>query len=961
MTANQDIELKSPAEAILKAYDKALDGVMPVQERLGLVETTRRTVTAAAQSARQISQVLTNAIAQIPGEQLTGIEAWRDIYVAIQDIILFKPGTTRRGSKSFSILAMKNLADLTWTASEPIQNLMKTIGKMFSVMGIRAGDFSPKPQDMGEFRKQVVTLTEEYFHEHLFNTPARKIVFRTLPHITLFKSLTHEDLPIPHNFLHAIMSGIGVARASSKIAGGNNPTPNVKAYFALLCQAERLLNRLVAPNQQTPITQDKWNKEVVEGVGVGTQTAIKTLFKKYSDAMVPEADPIETFDEEEATKTSEESLEDIWAGVSPVKRMQAKPQEEPQERAHKKQKPNPAPAPAPAPAPTPEERTERAGSEGTPQLTILDVSVSDMQLDQTRCQEWVSQQNEEVYLKYRFRDEPEPVVGKITDAKFNANAGYATWTVTMNDTREAKLDISEVVASVQYYRLWREGERARGVDPEKLMREAMKRKLPANAEKASKKGKTGRVTRTGVFNVRTELRKLDKAEKKDLDQWLEDIDSTAPGFRYVNSDSDEEEAEEDETDHSDITRTFRGERFKLLRDAAQTPATNSASISLRGNTRIAEKCVEVNDKCRSECSLDLPHDVILSIAFGANKRLSSFAALIGMGTDISEEARSFGVEQVKDVISQAPSGGWVHTTPTKDLRKKKNLESAQDCLEATMFFVLVLNSWHAEAWKFTQGLVQAMQRTITKSKNSLIACLSLLQTMWATWCSSIDRVISLATRGGSSARNGYYLCDMAVHHRCHLVVLAEDYWTSRGAEECRDFKNKENSKQTEKLRADQAAMTSQLQSLQGLVATLQKAKGQGATTTAAAGAGAGLSRQAARRQKQQQQKNARKTPGSNAKGNPAPAPAPSPAPTPANKPQHDPALGAAARVLQNPAAVKAAMQAAGFASLSEAQKDFKTNDTTVLVNGLGGCFWAKSPIGQKEGRCPYGAKCSFQH
>ena len=966
MTANQDIELKSPAEAILKAYDSSLDGAMAVTERLGLVETKSRTVAKAAETTRQVSVVLTTAVAQVIPEQLQGLEAWRDIYVAIQNIILFTPGSGRRANKTYSTLAMKHLADLTFKAGELIQNLMKAIGKMLSVMGIRAADFSPKPRTMGEFRKQVVTLTEEYFYEHLFSTPARTLVFRTLPHMTLFRSLTHATLPIPHNFLHAIMTGHGVARASSKIAGGSKPMPKVKAYFALLCQAERLLNRLVAPNQQTAITQDKWNREIVEGVGVGSQTAIRTLFKTFSDAMVAEPDPIDTDGEDEEVEANEVSLEDLWANVSPVKEMQAKAPEEPKKRAHKKQKTNPAPAPAPAPAPEPEpeERTEeRARSEGTPQLTILDVSVNDMQLDQTRCQEWVSQQNEEVYLKHRFRDEPEPVVGKITDATFNKNAGYATWTVTMNDTREAKLDISEVIASVQYYRLWREGQRAKGIDPEELMRKANKSKPTARAGVASKKGKTGKVTRTGVFNVRVELRKLNKADKKDLDQWLEDIDSAAPGFRYLDSDDSEgEEVEEDETDHTDITRTFRGERFKLLRDAAQTPATtNSASLALRGNTRIAEKCAEVNGKCRSEYSLDLPHEVILSIVFGANKRLSSFAALIGMGTDISEEASAFGVEQAKDVITQAPSGGWVHTSPTRDLRKKKNLETAQDCLEATMYFALVLNSWHAEAWKFTQGLAQAMKRTITKSKSSTIACLSLLQTMWTTWCSSIDKVISLATRGGSGARNGYYLCDMAIHHRCHLVVLKDDYWDTRGAEECRDFKNKENSKETEKLRTDQATLTAQLQSLQGLVSTLQKAKGQGATAAAAAGAGAGLSRQATRRQKQQQQKNARKTPGSSAKSNPAPAPAPSPAPTPANRPQRDPALGAAVRVLQNPAAVKAAMLAAGFASLAEAQKDFKTNDNTALVNGLGACFWAKSPIGQVEGRCPYGAKCNFQH
>ena len=176
------------------------------------------------------------------------------------------------------------------------------------------------------------------------------------------------------------------------------------------------------------------------------------------------------------------------------------------------------------------------------------------------------------------------------------------------------------------------------------------------------------------------------------------------------------------------------------------------------------------------------------------------------------------------------------------------------------------------------------------------------------------------------------------------------------------FKSLENCKETEKLRAAQVALTSQLQSLQGLVSGLQKSKGKGTPAAAAAPTSTGLSKQAARRQRQQQQKTAaRAGAGAGAKVTFTPAPAPSPAPAPANKPQRNPALGAAARVLQNPAAVKAAMQAAGFQTLSEAQKDFKTNDTTALVNGYGGCFWAKSPIGQTEGRCPYGAKCSFQH
>lgn len=67
MTDNQHIEFKSPAEAILRAYDSTLDGMMPVPERLGLVETKRRTIAAAAGSVRSISPAaLTSAGAQIP-------------------------------------------------------------------------------------------------------------------------------------------------------------------------------------------------------------------------------------------------------------------------------------------------------------------------------------------------------------------------------------------------------------------------------------------------------------------------------------------------------------------------------------------------------------------------------------------------------------------------------------------------------------------------------------------------------------------------------------------------------------------------------------------------------------------------------------------------------------------------------------------------------------------------------
>ena len=130
MAANQDIELKSPAEAILKAYDSSLDGAMAVTERLGLVETKSRTVAKAAETTRQVSAVLTTAVAQIIPEQMLGLEAWRDIYVAIQNIILFTPGSGRRANKTYSTLAMKHLADLTFKAGELIQNLMKAIGKM---------------------------------------------------------------------------------------------------------------------------------------------------------------------------------------------------------------------------------------------------------------------------------------------------------------------------------------------------------------------------------------------------------------------------------------------------------------------------------------------------------------------------------------------------------------------------------------------------------------------------------------------------------------------------------------------------------------------------------------------------------------------------------------------------------------------------------------------------------------
>jgi hypothetical protein len=208
------------------------------------------------------------------------------------------------------------------------------------------------------------------------------------------------------------------------------------------------------------------------------------------------------------------------------------------------------------------------------------------------------------------------------------------------------------------------------------------------------------------------------------------------------------------------------------------------------------------------------------IVFGVSGRLSTFSSLIEMARNPVEDFGKYGKE---DTLSMGTDGSLKREKVVTDVRSKTSLRTCEDWEKATLYFQSVLNAWHPGMVRYTTSMPAAMLKRKIQSGNNPGACLKLLERMWNTWCTSLTRAISVATKSSKHSEHSFYLCDIAFHELHHVKVLEEDYWDKVGEAECRRFKSKVQDERAQAVQDSNAHLAQQIQGLVAQCAALAKA------------------------------------------------------------------------------------------------------------------------------------------
>ena len=108
------------------------------------------------------------------------------------------------------------------------------LGKISTLMRLEKKHFSKAPSTWDALRTQVVALTEEFFFQHVFHTPARELILRGLLHMPRIKHLafSNSDEAIPQGFLLAAL------KQHSVVGPGATDTTDA-TYFTQVLQLHR--------------------------------------------------------------------------------------------------------------------------------------------------------------------------------------------------------------------------------------------------------------------------------------------------------------------------------------------------------------------------------------------------------------------------------------------------------------------------------------------------------------------------------------------------------------------------------------------------------------------------------------------------------------------------------------------------------------------------------------------------
>ena len=931
----QNLELGSPATVLvsqLKADPPADE--QPLAHRLDLEEANTRTVQVAIvdKHIRTVSSTFKAIIKEIPPGELVG-NALEDVYKAASSVLVFR----EEGIPTHKPLTLKKVVDLAdLTGNFTIEEASKALGKILQAFGLVTADFQPLPTKVTELRNAVVVLLEEQVYMHIQGTQVWNYCIKNLKHMTKLKEVAFAERPIPVDYIWHLLSNLSYTKATLQ------DKSDTQAYFTLLMQAERLIERMTNQNQSDVSAWGLLDVPSLEKVN--SKEDFELLVLKYIEAVVkPEAVP----EPDEGTETNtgpQLSIDDLWdttdSPVTPAKRKAAE-----DKQAHRKQKAKTTHRPESAP-------NTNGG------LIINDVSVSQMAQHQRHCKNWVSTVDSKVRVKYRFEDEVEDVLGEITSASYSEKTGKASWKVAFNDSRLIELDLDQTAGAVQYYKIWAADQRRRGFDPEVEVVDP-----PLSNSAPSSRGGPKKRKLSGLVDVKAAMKKLSKEDKKSLDEWCDELDGSMTGSTFVESDEDEEALfdAESNVDHLSIFETVRGENFAVLRDALQFAPSNPKYERVRSCLPVEAKVRRVKEQLRDEMNVVLDHNVMLPLVFGATKQVKSFSALIQAVKGVDDD---FGIDHKEAAVYLQASGKLHPVEQKRDWRRTKSLHTVADCMAASVFFQRTLELWHPGMERFTGSISVAMQRQSANSGESAVALRKLLQTIWQTWCSSVGSIINVSRLSSRSSKYGYPMRDIAVHHRYHVQLLPPDFWNTLGKSQCIAVRNEAREEKVVQLQQANDDLAVRLAGIESRIGnTRQQQAPQQQQQGAAKPPGSKKARQQAKRQAAAAGAGAGARAGAKVTFTPAPAPAPAPAPGRNATPRGpDPVLGFTERKLSKAADVKAAIIAAGHQTLRDAQLAFAATDTTAHnAQGKGGCFWMKSDIGKIEGKCPYASKCAFQH
>ena len=925
----QDIELRSPAAVLVSQIEeKPPADEQPLAHRLQLEVANTRTVQEAIQekNLRSVSSTFKAIIKGIPPAELVG-NALQDVYKAASNVLVFR----KDRDPPLTLKEVVDYADLTGNLS--IIEASKVLGKILQAFGLITADFQPLPAKVVELRGAMVVLLEEQVYMHIQGTQVWAYCIRNLKHMTKLKEVAFSDQRIPVEYIWNLLSSLSYTKAALQ------HKTDTQAYFTLLMQAERLIERMT---KQRQTDMSDWDLKDVESLDkISNKEDFEILVLKYIDVVVTPTLPTPEPNKDSDTGTSETgiSIDDLWdntdSPVTPAKR-QAATAKQPHggKRAKLKAVPN-------------QTKNNSNGSR------VNDLSINEMAQNQKHCKNWVSTEANKVRVMYRFSDEVEDILGEITGASYSEKTGRATWRATFNDSRTIDMDLNQAAGAIQYYKIWAAKQRQEGCDPDEVVNvDHLSGSSGSNCQ-----GRAGKRKHTGPVNVKVAMQKLSKADKKTLDEWCDELDGSLKGARFVDSDEEEEalEGAEGDVDHLSIFEEVRGENFSLLREALQFPPSNPKYERVRSCIPVEEKVRRVQAQLRDEMNVVLDHTVLLPIVFGASRQVKSFSALVQAVKGVDDD---FGIDHKDDAVYLQANGSLHPVEQKRDWRKTKSLSTVGDCLAAGIFFQRTLELWHPGMDRYTGGIAVAMQRHCTNSGDSPRALRRLLQTMWQSWCASVTSIISVSKLPSRSSQFGWPMKDIAVHRRYHVRLLPEDFWNSHGKDQCITVRNEAREEQVVKLQQTNADMAVRLSQICDQVDAYTKQAPKPKAPNAP-----GTGRKAQARARKLKRSGAGAGAGAGASHTPAPAPAPAPAPRRnANPSGPDPVLGFTVNRLSNPADVKAAILAAGHATLRDAQLAFAASDTTTHnAAGKGGCFWMKSDIGKLEGKCPYASKCQFQH
>ena len=835
-----------------------------------------------------------NALAQaVPAPGVTSEVLDQALHV-IRDTLTHKIGEGDE-AKLVTIPDAKYLVSFTVKPSAPeAQGIINAL--------MEKAKFAPQElRNKAKSADQFVSLIEQVaitlFFQHVSTLQhVMASAMADMVHIRRIQTVSEYDItPVKH--LCALLKVHSIVAAALLRATHSD----IGVCFVAASVAEHFLRRAVGASTTDG---DAWVEERIAKKDIAkptTQTAYVSLVSKYLEAM--KANPGNSGDDKEADRDDLPPLDlhSLWqTPMHPKHRSPNKPaprQPERDEEAHRV--------------------SDNSDSDDDKELSLNGVSPGAMDQNPDLHATWVG-------LKVVYVDSADasPVLGVVKKSKKQNQ--QASFKLMLDDGSTVWLNARNTAGAALARQEFDEAQKALGFPTtEDVVTEANKG--------AGAAGINSRVSDT-LPDLRQEMKKLSKAGLATLDAYT--------GF------IDEQYLHDEASQFASLFACDQGASFSLVRSAASKESVGSISEStllssayFQGHTARIQAILE--DEYAFTCSAAL----ILWVAY-ATPKFSSFSMLIP-SADNSEHDWGVDHDDETDIVLQA-GGGFGIRKRVKDLRAAKALSTASMSETAAKLFCRILVEWHGlKMARFTTAVMQVFNKIRVQTDSSVRALNALLGQVYTAFTLSVTKCIRLSCRKTAGAPYGFALHSVA---DSQFSILPEGYMQDAGSKliitsQSKALKVALNETKTESLFLRQQAVV-----MEQRVAALQAQVGK--RHASAPGPAPTLSkktRRAASKSTRQQ-----RTPAGPPSPAPSPAPTPQFAPAPAPAPKGSVFKGGQGSRLKNATQVADAVKKAGFQTLIEAQKDFRTKNPGKL------CFWLHSDIGKLEPGCPYTGQCNYE-